>query len=136
MSEVEYCYIAYDLFDDITAKSPVLRQQIINQFLDELELVEKKAIHLAHKTVREKIAEALLQLAEAYQYEEKKQSFRIRPDQMRSQEVQLPQYYQAASRYRLSSTARRRKVIPHSRLPFPLSRYCVRSSVPIPTKDL
>lgn len=77
VSEVQYCYIAYDLFDEIAAKSPVLRQQIINQFLDELELVEKKAINLAHKTVREKIAEALLLLAEAYQYEEKKQSFRI-----------------------------------------------------------
>lgn len=77
VSEVQYCYIAFDQFDEITDKSPVLRQQIINQFLDELELVEKKAVNLAHKTVREKVAEALLLLAEAYQYEEKKQSFRI-----------------------------------------------------------
>ncbi len=77
VSEVQYCYIAYELFDAIASKSPILRQQIINQFLEELELVEKKAINLAHKTVREKIAEALLLLAEAYQYEEKKRSFRI-----------------------------------------------------------
>ncbi|HRQ51890.1 MAG TPA: Crp/Fnr family transcriptional regulator [Agriterribacter sp.] len=77
VSEVQYCYVPYDLFGEIAGKSPVLRQQIINHFLDELELTEKKAVNLAHKTVREKIAEALLQLAEAYQYEEKKQSFRI-----------------------------------------------------------
>ena len=77
VSEVQYCYVPYDLFNDIALNSPALQQQIINQFLDELQLVEKKAVNLAHKTVREKIAEALLQLAEAYQYEEKKQSFRI-----------------------------------------------------------
>jgi len=77
VSEVLYCYIPYDLFNEIVDKSPVLRQQIINYFLDELELVEKKALNLAHKTVREKVAEALLLLADAYQYEEKKRSFRI-----------------------------------------------------------
>ncbi|MBX3242162.1 MAG: Crp/Fnr family transcriptional regulator [Chitinophagaceae bacterium] len=77
VSDVLYCYVPYDLFDEIVDKSPILSQQINNYILDELELVEKKAINLAHKTVREKIAEALLLLAEAYQYEEKKQSFRI-----------------------------------------------------------
>ena len=77
VSDVLYCYIPYDLFDEITDNSPVLKQQIINQFLNELQLVEKKALNLAHKTVREKVAEALLLLAEAYEYEEKKQSFRI-----------------------------------------------------------
>ncbi|MCC6289607.1 MAG: Crp/Fnr family transcriptional regulator [Chitinophagaceae bacterium] len=77
VSEVQYCYVPNELFGEIADKSPVLKLQIINQFLDELELVEKKAINLAHKTVREKVAEALLLLAEAYQYEERKQSFRI-----------------------------------------------------------
>lgn len=77
VSDVQYCYMPFDLFDEIVAKSPALRQQLINQILDDLELVEKKAIKLAHKTVREKVAEALLLLADAYQYEESKQSFRI-----------------------------------------------------------
>lgn len=77
VSDVLYCYIPFDLFGDIAEKSPTLKGQIINQFLDELELIEKKAINLAHKSVREKVAEALLMIAEAYQYEEKKQSFRI-----------------------------------------------------------
>lgn len=77
VSEVQYCYIPYDLFNEILGKSPVLKQQIVNQFLNELELVEKKVVNLAHKSVREKVAEALLLLADAYQYDEKKQSFRI-----------------------------------------------------------
>ncbi|MBS1950047.1 MAG: hypothetical protein OJF59_002304 [Cytophagales bacterium] len=76
-SEVQYCYIPYDLFNEIICKSPMLKQQVVNQYLVELEQVERKAVYLAHKTVREKMAEALLLLAEAYQYEEKKQSFRI-----------------------------------------------------------
>ncbi len=77
VSEVLYCYIPYDLFSEIADKSPALKQQIMDQILDELELVEKKVVTLAHKTVREKVAESLLLLAEAYQYEEKKRSFRI-----------------------------------------------------------
>lgn len=77
VTDVSYCYIPYNLFNDIVSKSPILKQQIINEFLDELVLIEKKAINLAHKSVREKIAESLLLLAEAYDYEDKKQSFKI-----------------------------------------------------------
>lgn len=77
ISEVYYCYIPYNLFNEVVSKSHILHNQIINQYLNELELIEKKALNLAHKTVREKIAEALLLLCETYQYEEKKQSFKI-----------------------------------------------------------
>lgn len=77
VSDVLYCYISCEQFNEITGKSPVLKQQIVNQFLNELELIEKKIVNLAHKTVREKVAEAILLLADAYQYDEKKLSFRI-----------------------------------------------------------
>jgi CRP/FNR family transcriptional regulator len=76
-SDVQYCYIPNESFNVILQKCPDLKLQIINQLLDDLEIAEKKAIYLAHKTVREKIAEALLLLAEAYQYEIKRQSFKI-----------------------------------------------------------
>ncbi len=76
-SEVQYCYIPHELFDDILKKSPELKDHILDQFLNDLELVEKKAVNLAHKTVREKVAESLLLIADVYQYKEKKQSFRI-----------------------------------------------------------
>jgi len=76
-SDVSYCYISRNLFNKITDRSPELKRQLVNRFLDELELVEKKIVNLAHKTVREKLAEALLMIAEAYQYEETKLSFQI-----------------------------------------------------------
>ncbi|MBS1488782.1 MAG: Crp/Fnr family transcriptional regulator [Bacteroidetes bacterium] len=74
---VQYCYIPSQAFIDIVCNSSVLKQQILNQILNELDLVEKKVINLAHKTVREKIAAALLLIADVYEYEQKRQSFRI-----------------------------------------------------------
>lgn len=76
-SEVHYCYIPGHIFSEILCNSSILKQQILNQLLVDLKLTEKKALNLAHKSVREKIAEALLQIALVYGYEEKKQSFQI-----------------------------------------------------------
>lgn len=77
VSDIQYCYIPLALFNEIVEKSPLLKQQIINQFIDEMELAEKKSVHLAHKSVREKVADALLLLARIYNYEETRQAFRI-----------------------------------------------------------
>ena len=71
VSDVMYCLYPNDQFNEIACKSPVLKQQIVNQYLNELELIEKKIVNLAHKTVREKVAEAILLLADTYQYDEK-----------------------------------------------------------------
>lgn len=76
-SEVQYCYIPAHIFSEILCNSSILKQQILNQLLNDLEHTEKKALDLAHKNVREKIAEALLQIADVYGYEDKKQSFQI-----------------------------------------------------------
>lgn len=77
VSEVHYCFIPFARFEEIAQGSPQLQQQIVHLFLDELELAEKKAVNLAHKSVREKVAEALLLLATTFQYDEKKQPFKI-----------------------------------------------------------
>ncbi len=77
VSDVQFCFVPYTYFEKIAGDCPMLQKQIIQQFLKELELVKKKAISLAHKTVREKIAEAILLLADAYLYYEQKQSFRV-----------------------------------------------------------
>ncbi|MBI2729554.1 MAG: Crp/Fnr family transcriptional regulator [Sphingobacteriales bacterium] len=76
-SDTQYCYIRASIFHGIVEKSPDLKKQIINQFLNEIELAEKKSVILAHKTVREKIAEALLIFARVYGYENKRRSFSI-----------------------------------------------------------
>jgi len=77
VSPVQYCYIPLHLFNSITEKSTQLKQLIFNQILNEHEVIQHKSIKLAHKSVREKVADALLMLAEVYEYELNKQSFRI-----------------------------------------------------------
>lgn len=77
VSDVDYCFISYNQFQHIMDESALLRRQVVNQFLDEMELAEKRALFLAHKTVRQKVAEALLVLAEAYEYTDEKSMFRI-----------------------------------------------------------
>jgi len=76
-TDVQYCFIPYHLFSEIVKKSPVLKEQIINELLEELETTEKKAAILAHKSVREKVAEVILLLARTYGYEERPYSFEI-----------------------------------------------------------
>ena len=76
-TDAQYCYIPTSLFDGIVEKSLTLKKQLINQFLNEIELAEKKSVQLAHKSVREKIAEALLVFARIYDYDKKSKSFYI-----------------------------------------------------------
>ncbi len=77
VTDVQYCYVPYALFDKISNKSTVLKHQIINLFIDELEMIKKKALTLAHKTVREKVAEAILLLAETFSCENEEPGFQI-----------------------------------------------------------
>lgn len=76
ITDVAYCFIPAMAFRDITCDSPTLRQQIVDQLLRELILTEKKTLQLAHKSVREKVAEALLQITNIHGYDDRKQSFR------------------------------------------------------------
>lgn len=76
-SNVDYCYVPNIVFKNIVAKSDNLKQEIINQSIDELHYAEMKAVNLAIKNVRENLAEALLMLAEVYKYEGGGQSFKI-----------------------------------------------------------
>jgi len=76
VSNVEYCYIPYEQFDKIAENNTALHQQFVTQFLDELEMAEKRALNLSHKSVRGKVADALLLLARAYEYKEGSGGFR------------------------------------------------------------
>lgn len=72
VSDVQFCYIPNHFFKKILEKSSTLHSLIQNQILDEIELIQNKALKLAHKTVKEKVADALLMLAEVYEYEKNK----------------------------------------------------------------
>ncbi len=77
LSKVSYCFIPLDRFNTIAAKNPILKQHIFDQILLELRQAEQKALTIAYKSVREKVADTLLAIAEIYDYAEKRKSFRI-----------------------------------------------------------
>lgn len=77
LSDVIYCYVPNRVFDNITQSNLLLRRQIRNLFLVELNQLRQSAISLAHKKVREKIAEALLMLVAIYLKEENSTVFSI-----------------------------------------------------------
>lgn len=76
ISPVTYCFLPNIAFREIACDSPTLRQQLTEQLLKDLFLAERKTLQLAHYSVREKVAQALLQMAHIHEYNEKKQSFR------------------------------------------------------------
>lgn len=77
VSEVQYCYIPNPSFKKILEKSTTLKQAITNQIFDEIKMTQDKALKLAHKSVKEKVADALLMLADVYEYEKNKYTFKI-----------------------------------------------------------
>lgn len=75
--DTEYCFIPSYAFSDLLHKTPSLQNQMLNQLLDDLNEAEQKSITLAHRSVKEKVADAIIQLANLYDYSSKKLSFRI-----------------------------------------------------------
>lgn len=76
-SEVEYCYVPNSIFEKIIAKSTSLKQDMIDQFMDELHQTESKISRLARNTVRENLADALLMLSDIYCNDKDDNSFEI-----------------------------------------------------------
>lgn len=68
IEDCECCFIPLHLFQDLTLKSQNLKDQISCYFLTEIEHAERSMIHLAHKTVKEKIAIAFLNFSKFYNY--------------------------------------------------------------------
>ncbi len=77
LCDVTCCFIPINYFNDILKNAPDLEKQITEDYLCHLDQLEKKSISLAFKTVKEKVAEVMLVLADIYNYEPKKQSFSI-----------------------------------------------------------
>ena len=77
LSEVTCCFIPVNFFNEILKNASDLEKQITEDYLCQLEQLEKKSISLAYKSVKEKVAEVILVLATIYNYEPKKQSSSI-----------------------------------------------------------
>jgi CRP-like cAMP-binding protein len=76
LENTEFCYIPIHLFQDVLLKSNSLKEQLSHIILKELEQTEKGIVFLAHRSVKEKVAKALLVFADFYNYQQNK-SFKI-----------------------------------------------------------
>jgi CRP-like cAMP-binding protein len=72
LEESTICCIDKNAFSQILPKNPELALNIIKKLAKELQLAEDRAMSIAHKSVRERMAELLLMLKETYGRPDKK----------------------------------------------------------------
>lgn len=74
------CFIEMDFFNGLLKKSESLRQALQKIYLKEIKEAENKLINIAHHSVREKVANVLLELCEVYDYKNHTNGIRIQVD--------------------------------------------------------
>ena len=74
------CFLSPADFDKMNGHHKIFQQEIIHSYIKELALAETRSLHLAHKTVRQKVADALLKIATAYQYHHSASGIRLHLD--------------------------------------------------------
>lgn len=74
------CFIEMDFFNGLLRKSESLRQALQKIYLKEIKEAETKLINIAHHSVREKVANVLLELCEVYDYKNHANGIRIQVD--------------------------------------------------------
>jgi CRP-like cAMP-binding protein len=74
------CFIELDFFNNLLKKSEPLRQALLKIYLKEISETETKLLHIAHHSVREKVANVLLELSQVYGYEISGNGIRIQVD--------------------------------------------------------
>ncbi len=77
---LQVCHLSAEKFYSISGKYPELEPEIRKTLLFEIHHVEKKALSLVNLSVRERIAEVLLHIAEVYQYRQGRNSLHIHLD--------------------------------------------------------
>ncbi len=74
------CFIEMDFFNGLLKKSESLQQALQKIYLKEIKEAENKLINIAHHSVREKVANVLLELCEVYDYKNHTNGIRIQVD--------------------------------------------------------
>ncbi|MGL6268905.1 MAG: Crp/Fnr family transcriptional regulator, partial [Chitinophagaceae bacterium] len=74
------CFIEMDFFNGLLKKSESLRKALQKIYLKEIKDAENKLINIAHHSVREKVANVLLELSEVYDYKNHANGIRIQVD--------------------------------------------------------
>ena len=77
IEKTNVCFIPLSSFLQFFNSDQTFAQGVINQYLNDVREVELRTLYLAHKTVRQKVAGAMLQIAKAYQYQHDAKGIRI-----------------------------------------------------------
>jgi CRP/FNR family transcriptional regulator len=80
VEDSKVCFIELDFFNSLLKKSDTLQQEIHKSFLVELRKTELRLLHIVHQSVKEKVAEVLLHLADIYEYEHNGKGIHIQLD--------------------------------------------------------
>lgn len=70
ISETLLCFIPGDVILDLARRNPELALQFVKYLAQDLKLAEVKSISIAHKPVRERVAESIIIIKEIYGFEQ------------------------------------------------------------------
>ncbi|MCU7551067.1 Crp/Fnr family transcriptional regulator [Chitinophagaceae bacterium LB-8] len=77
IEKTNICFVPLSCFLKFFSSDKTFFQGVINQYLNDVRDVELRTLFLAYKTVRQKVAGAMLQIAKAYQYQHDAKGIRI-----------------------------------------------------------
>lgn len=80
VENLNVCQISLACYQGLLKKSPELHAAITKSMVEEIHSLEIRSVHLAHLSVKEKIADALMQIASAYKYQQGGKSIHVQLD--------------------------------------------------------
>lgn len=80
VEDSEACYISAEKFLKLTARHPSLKMEMMKSLAAELQHLEKHTLHMVYRSVKERVAAALIHIAGIYQYSRVGHSIHIHLD--------------------------------------------------------
>lgn len=80
VEDTSICFVSNESYMKLASGHAEFQQEIVASYLNELQQVEARTLLLAHKTVRQKIADTLLKVAAAYRYKHNASGIRVHLD--------------------------------------------------------
>ncbi len=77
VEDCRICFMDLEFFRNLLRKSEPLQKEINSVYLNEIRQNEERLLQIAHLNVKEKVAEILVHLAEAYNYREGGPAIRV-----------------------------------------------------------
>ncbi|WP_336516826.1 Crp/Fnr family transcriptional regulator [Pollutibacter soli] len=77
VEDCRICFMDLEFFKSLLRKSEQLQKEISSVYLNEIRQNEERLLQIAHLNVKEKVAEILVHLAEAYNYREGGPAIRV-----------------------------------------------------------